>query len=520
MEPTGYIPYCTVDQLHAALIARELSVTELVEVFLQRIESVNDSGAALHAIVEVNPDVDQIAAKLDNELRAGISRGPLHGIPILLKDNIDTADRMMTTAGSLALVGSAPAYDATVAHQLRGAGGVLIGKTNMSEWANFRSTSSTSGWSARGGQCRSPYASDRNPSGSSSGSAVAVAAGLCTVALGTETDGSITSPANNNGIVGLKPTVGLTSRAGVVPVSATQDSVGAFGRTVADVAHVLNAIVARKPDPNDLATVRGASNSRPDYTFHLKHNGLSGARIGVARSGFFGRSAHADRIAETAVLAMADAGAVIIDPADIDTASQLGFLGPHELPVLLCEFKDGINAYLNRRHGLSVHSLADCIAFNEAHADEELRLFGQDLFLRAQQTDALETAGYRDALRESRRLARDLGIDATLRRYNLDAIISPAGSPAWITDHVNGDHIVLLPSSPAAQAGYPLLTMPAGQVDGLPVGIVFMGSPYAEHKLIELGYAFELATQGFTPPFIGPPASLAQLPNNRVIQQR
>ena len=298
MEPTGYIPYCTVDQLHAALIARELSVTELVEVFLQRIESVNDSGAALHAIVEVNPDVDQIAAKLDNELRAGISRGPLHGIPILLKDNIDTADRMMTTAGSLALVGSAPAYDATVAHQLRGAGGVLIGKTNMSEWANFRSTSSTSGWSARGGQCRSPYASDRNPSGSSSGSAVAVAAGLCTVALGTETDGSITSPANNNGIVGLKPTVGLTSRAGVVPVSATQDSVGAFGRTVADVAHVLNAIVARKPDPNDLATVRGASNSRPDYTFHLKHNGLSGARIGVARSGFFGRSAHADRIAE------------------------------------------------------------------------------------------------------------------------------------------------------------------------------------------------------------------------------
>lgn len=492
------IEEATIAELQAAMEDRRLTSGILVRTYLRRIEKLDPQ---LKSIIEVNPDALDIARELDRERRERGSRGPLHGIPIVLKDNIDTADKMSTTAGSLALVGAKPPTDSTVARKLREAGAVLIGKANMSEWANFRGFQSSSGWSARGGQGRNPYALDRNPCGSSSGSAQAVSANLVTAALGTETDGSIVCPSSICGIVGIKPTVGLVSRTGVIPIAHSQDTVGPMCRTVADAAAVLGAIVG--PDPEDSATAESVGRFHTDYTQFLDPNGLKGARIGVARQVYFGYSPEADRIIEEAIQVMRDLGAEIIDPADIPTAREIATFEA-ELEVLLYEFRHDIDAYLARLIESPVRTLEDLIAFNEAHADEELRYFGQELFLLAQQKGPLTDEAYRKALEKNRRLGRQDGIDAVMEQYQLDAIVAPTGSPAWKIDLINGDHFLGASSSPAAIAGYPLITVPAGYAFGLPVGITFMGRAYSEPTLIRLAYAFEQATKVRKPPKLLP----------------
>lgn len=488
----------TIAELQAAMEDRRLTSRILVRTYLRRIEKLDPQ---LKSIIEVNPDALDIARELDRERRERGPRGPLHGIPILLKDNIDTADKMSTTAGSLALVGARPPADSTVARKLREAGAILLGKANMSEWANFRGFQSSSGWSARGGQGRNPYALDRNPCGSSSGSAQAVSANLVTAALGTETDGSIVCPSSICGIVGIKPTVGLVSRTGVIPIAHSQDTVGPMCRTVADAAAVLGAIVG--PDPEDPATAESAGRFFTDYTQFLDPGGLRGARIGVARQVYFGYSPEADRIVEQAIQVMRDLGAEIIDPADIPTAQEIATFEA-ELEVLLYEFRHDIDAYLARLVESPVRTLEDLIAFNEAHADEELRYFGQELFLLAQQKGPLTDEAYLNALEKNRRLGRQDGIDAVMDRYQLDAIVAPTGSPAWKIDLINGDHFLGASSSPAAIAGYPLITVPAGYAFGLPVGITFMGRAYSEPTLIRLAYAFEQATKVRKPPELLP----------------
>lgn len=492
------IEEATIAELQAAMEARRLSSRILVRTYLRRIEKLDPQ---LKSIIEVNPDALDIARALDRERRERGPRSPLHGIPILLKDNIDTADKMSTTAGSLALVGAKPPADSTVARKLREAGAVLIGKANMSEWANFRGFQSSSGWSARGGQGRNPYALDRNPCGSSSGSAQAVSANLVTAALGTETDGSIVCPSSICGIVGIKPTVGLVSRTGVIPIAHSQDTVGPMCRTVADAAAVLGAIVG--PDPEDSATAESVGRFHTDYTQFLDPNGLKGARIGVARQVYFGYSPEADRIIEEAIQVMRDLGAEIIDPADIPTAREIATFEA-ELEVLLYEFRHDIDAYLARLIESPVRTLEDLIAFNEAHADEELRYFGQELFLLAQQKGPLTDEAYLKALEKNRRLGRQDGIDAVMDQYQLDAIVAPTGSPAWKIDLINGDLFLGASSSPAAIAGYPLITVPAGYAFGLPVGITFMGRAYSEPTLIRLAYAFEQATKVRKPPQLPP----------------
>ncbi|GBD16036.1 Glutamyl-tRNA(Gln) amidotransferase subunit A [bacterium HR26] len=492
------IEEATIAELQAAMEDRRLTSRILVRTYLRRIEKLDPQ---LKSIIEVNPDALHIARELDRERRERGPRGPLHGIPILLKDNIDTADKMSTTAGSLALVGARPPADSTVARKLREAGAILLGKANMSEWANFRGFQSSSGWSARGGQGRNPYALDRNPCGSSSGSAQAVSANLVTAALGTETDGSIVCPSSICGIVGIKPTVGLVSRAGVIPIAHSQDTVGPMCRTVADAAAVLGAIVG--PDPEDPATAESAGRFFTDYTQFLDPDGLRGARIGVARQVYFGYSPEADRIIEEAIQVMRDLGAEIIDPADIPTAREIATFEA-ELEVLLYEFRHDIDAYLARLVESPVRTLEDLIAFNEAHADEELRYFGQELFLLAQQKGPLTDEAYLNALEKNRRLGRQDGIDAVMDQYQLDAIVAPTGSPAWKIDLINGDHFLGASSSPAAIAGYPLITVPAGYAFGLPVGITFMGRAYSEPTLIRLAYAFEQATKVRKPPELLP----------------
>ncbi|HEY7985080.1 MAG TPA: amidase, partial [Ktedonobacterales bacterium] len=408
----------SIAQLQAAMTAGQVSARELVEWYLQRIATLDAAGPTLRAVIETNPDALAIAAALDAERAAGRARGPLHGIPILLKDSIDTADRMRTTAGSLALAGAQPARDAFTAERLRAAGAVLLGKANLSEWANFRSTHSSSGWSARGGQCRNPYALNRSPCGSSSGSAVAVAANLVAAALGTETDGSILCPASINGVVGIKPTLGLTSRAGVVPIAHSQDTVGPFGRTVADAAAVLTAIAG--PDPRDPATAALAGRPPVDYTQHLDPNALRGARIGIARAVYWGNSEKADAVAEAAIQALRSAGATIVDPANIPTAKAMSE-SDTELIVLLYEFKANLNAYLASAGGQpAVRSLADLIAFNQAHASAEMPFFGQEHCLAAQEKGPLTDAAYLAALASNRRMAREEGVDAVLREHQLD----------------------------------------------------------------------------------------------------
>ena len=485
--------------------AKQLTSRELVNQYLARIDAIDQRGPTINAIIELNPDALEIADALDRERASSGPRGHLHGIPILLKDNVATADKMQTTAGSLALVGSRPQQDATIAQRLREAGAVILGKTNLSEWANFRSTTSTSGWSGRGGQVVNPYALDCNPCGSSSGSAAAVSANLTAVSIGTETDGSIVCPASINGVVGIKPTVGLTSRAGVIPISHNQDTIGPHARTVTDAAIVLSAIAGA--DPRDPATQASATKAQRDYTVYLDPNGLRGARIGVARETFFGYSVWADALVDAAIETMRGAGAIIVDPADIPTAKEIS-TSPDETDVLLYDFKADIAAYLaTLEPGFPITDLAGLIQFNNEHAAQEMPYFGQELFLQAQAKGPLTDRVYQDELAKNHSLGREQGIDAALTKYHLDALVAPTASPAWKTDLVNGDHFLGASSGPAAIAGYPLISVPAGFAFGLPVGTTFMGTAFSEPTVIKLAYGFAQTTKARrTPSFL--PTSL------------
>ena len=485
----------TLGSLQDKMASGALSARTLTDAYLARIEALDRKGPALRSVIETNPDAPAIADALDRERKAKGPRGPLHGIPILLKDNIDTADRNTTTAGSLALAGSIPARDAFVAERLRAAGAVLLGKANLSEWANIRSSHSSSGWSARGGQVRNPYVLDRNPCGSSSGSGSAVAANLCALAIGTETDGSIVCPSNANGIVGLKPTLGLVSRAGIIPIAHSQDTAGPMTRTVRDAALLLNAIVG--VDPRDEATRESRGKTASDYTALLDPNGLRGARIGVARK-LFEFNPGVARLIEEALAEMQRRGAILIDPADIPHAGEYD---ESELLVLLYELKADLNAYLAALGPKApVRSLADVIAFNEAHRAEEMPYFGQELFLKAQEQGPLTTPAYTEALAKNRRLAREEGIDKVIGEHQLDAVVAPAGGPAWLTDLVTGDHFSGGSSTPPAVAGYPNITVPAGWLFGLPVGLSFIGRAWSEATLLKLAFAFEQATRHRRPP--------------------
>lgn len=480
----------TIAEMQAHMAAGELTAVELVEGYLARIDALDRHGPTLNSVIELNPDALTIAAQLDAERAAGDVRGPLHGIPILLKDNIDTGDRMATSAGSLALADHHPAQDSTVAANLRRAGAIILGKTNLSEWANFRSSKSSSGWSSRGGQTRNPYALDRTPCGSSSGSGVAVSANLCAAAIGTETDGSIVCPSHHGGIVGIKPTVGLVSRAGIVPISHSQDTAGPMARTVTDAALLLGALTG--VDGRDAITSTSQGRSTDDYTQFLDTDGLWGARIGVARN-YFGFHPLVDAIMERAIATLRAAGAVVVDPANIATAKQFG---DDEYKVMLYEFKAGLNVYLTDIDpSLPAHSLAELIEFNHLNRDRVMPFFGQDLFVLAQEKGDLTADDYLQARRESLRLAGRGGIDATLDEHDLDALIAPTGGPAWLVDWVNGDHYGGGSSSAAAVAGYPNITVPAGFVHGLPIGISFMAGAWQEATLIKLAYAFEQRTQ-------------------------
>ncbi len=480
----------TIADLASGLNIGRWSVRGLAERYLDRIEALDRRGPHLGALIELNPDARADAESLDRELRAGKSRGPLHGIPIVLKDNIETAGRMMTTAGSLALEGNYAAQDAPVAARLRSAGAVILGKTNLSEWANFRSSRSVSGWSGRGLQTRNPYALDRNPSGSSSGSGAATAANLCAASVGTETDGSIVSPSSLNGLVGIKPTVGLVSRTGIIPISNTQDTAGPMTRTVRDAALLLSIMAG--VDPADAATQAATGHIQPDYTRFLAADGLKGARIGVARK-MFTNNPTVTKLIEGALDAMKKAGAEIVDPADLPSQGQIGSA---EFEVLCYEFKDGLNAYLSKLGpNAKVHSLAEAIAFNEKNRDREMPIFGQEDFELCEKKGPLTDKAYLDALAKCRRLSREEGIDAVVAKYKLDAIVAPTSGPAWLIDYVNGDSDVGGCSSAAAVAGYPHITVPAGFVWGLPVGVSFFGPAWSEPALLKIAYAYEQLTR-------------------------
>ncbi len=495
----GLSPEPTLGELQAALGRREFSSLELVRFYSRRIHELDWNGPKLRSVIELNPEAEAIAAGLDRERRETGPRGPLHGIPVLLKDNVDTADRMLTTAGSWALVGSKPAKDAAAARKLRAAGAVLLGKTNLTEWSSFRSFQKSSGWSGRGGQCRNPYILSHSPFGSSSGAAVAVAANLCPAALGTETDGSIVNPAHVCGVVGIKPTVGLTSRSGIIPISHSQDSVGLIARTVRDAALLLGSLAG--PDPADPATTAGKDRYFKDYTQFLDRDGLKGARLGVARQVYFEHDRRTVAVMDAAIRAMRERGAIIVDPADITTAQEIKE-SQDVWTVLRYEFKHGLNAYLSTRiedpahpEGRVLTSLAEIIAFNSANRDREMPYFGQDIFEQAGATGGLNAEAYRQALANNRRRGGRDGIDAALAKYKLAALIAPTGQPAWPIDLLNGDPVTTVSSTPAALVGYPIVTVPAGSVGGLPVGISFMGGAFSERTLIRLAYAFEQATQ-------------------------
>jgi amidase len=494
----------TITDLQSRMTAGEISARSLTSAYLARIDEIdNDCSRSacekkktpgLNAVIEINPDALAIAAELDKERKAKGPRGPMHGIPVLIKDNIDTADRMQTTAGSLALVGSKPSQDSSVARKLREAGAVILGKSNLSEWANIRSSHSTSGWSGRGGQTHNPYALDRNPCGSSSGSGAAVSANLCTVAVGTETDGSIVCPSSANGIVGIKPTVGLISRAGIIPISHSQDTSGPMARTVRDAAILLGALAGS--DTRDPATADAITKMQRDYTRFLDPNGLSGARIGVARK-YFGFSDSVDALMNRVIDQMKSAGAVIVDPADLESH---GKFDDTELVVLLYELKADLNAYLASRPDARVHTLADVIAFNEQNKEKEMPYFGQDLFLKAQEKGPLSEKEYVDALNANYKLSRDQGIDAVMDKFHLDAIVAPTGGPAWLTDLVDGDHSAGGSSNAAAVAGYPNINVPAGFIFELPVGISFFGRAWSEPVLLKIAYGFEQVVKARKPP--------------------
>ncbi|MEO5669234.1 MAG: amidase [Ramlibacter sp.] len=479
----------SVDQLQHEMAAARATAQSITQSSLDRIRRLDRAGPAIQSVLETNPDALRIAGQLDAERKAGRVRGPLHGIPVLIKDNIDTGDSMMTTAGSLALVGPPAPRDAFVVRRLREAGAVIIGKTNLSEWANIRSSKSTSGWSARGGQTKNPYALERNPCGSSSGTGAAITASFAVVGIGTETDGSIVCPSSAAGLVGLKPTVGLVSRAGIIPISHSQDTAGPMTRSVADAAAVLTVIAG--VDADDAATQAAQGHIEADYGRFLKTDGLKGARIGIARKKVTGYNAHTDKLFEQAVADLKRLGAQVVDPADF---GSLGDYDDDELEVLLFELKAGLNKYLATRTGVGVRSLQDVIAFNEKNAKLEMPWFGQDLFVKSQAKGPLTDAAYLQAAERSRRLAR-AGIDDVLTQHKLDAIVAPTGSPAWLTDHVNGDSFQGASSSPAAVAGYPSITVPMGLAQGLPVGLSFVGTAWSEGKLLRLAYAYEQGTK-------------------------
>jgi amidase len=492
----------SVSDLQAGMASGKSTAYSVTEKYLARIAEIDKHGPALNSVIEINPDALSIAAALDTERKRKGARGPLHGIPVLIKDNIDTADRMLTTAGSLALLGSRPARDSFVTQKLREAGAVILGKTNLSEWANIRSNHSTSGWSGRGGLTRNPYALNRNACGSSSGSGAATAASLCALAVGTETDGSIVCPSSVNGLVGIKPTLGLISRAGIIPISHSQDTSGPMARSVRDAALLLGALAG--VDARDPATASAAGHIPTDYTKFLDAGGLRGARIGVARK-YFGFSDAVDTVMNQAIDAIKSQGAEIIDPADLDSH---GKFDDSEFTVLLYELKADLNAYLAGRPDVALHTLEDLIAFNEKNREKEMPYFGQDVFLKAQAKGPLTDKEYVVALEKNHRLARNEGIDAVMDKFKLDALVAPTGGPAWTTDLVNGDHDSGGCSNAAAVAGYPGITVPAGQVFGLPVGISFFGRAWSEPTLLKLAYSFEQATKARKPPHFLPTANM------------
>jgi len=480
----------TIADLQDGMKSGKFTARALVEQYSARIDEIDKHGPAINAIIERNPDALSIAEGLDQERKVKGPRGPMHGIPVLIKDNIDTADKMMTTAGSLALVGSKPMQDSYVTQKLRSAGAVILGKTNLSEWANIRSGHSTSGWSGRGGLTRNPYVLDRNPCGSSSGTGAGISANLCAVGIGTETDGSIVCPSSSNGLAGIKPTVGLVSRNGIIPISHTQDGAGPMCRTMRDAATLLGALTG--VDPGDSATAASAGKSYTDYTQFCDPNGLKGARIGVARK-YFGFSDAVDALMEQALDVMKRQGATVVDPAEIET---LGKFDESELLIFMYELKADLNAYLARLGpNAPVRTLKDIIDFNEHNREKEMPYFGQDLFIKAEAKGPLTEKAYLDAIEKNHRLARTEGIDATMDKFHLDAIVAPTGGPAWITDLVNGDHFAGGSSNAAAVAGYPNINVTAGFISGLPVGISFFGRAWSEPTLIRLAFAFEQATK-------------------------
>lgn len=485
----------SISELAEGMASGKYNAHSVAEGYLNRIEDIDRDGPTLRSVIELNPDALEIADELDKERKEKGVRSPLHGIPMLIKDNIDTADKMATTAGSLALVGSKPPKDAFLVQQLRKAGVVILGKTNLSEWANIRSNRSTSGWSARGGLTKNPYALDRNTSGSSSGSGAAVSANLCAAAVGTETDGSIVSPSSINGIVGIKPTVGLISRTGVIPISHTQDTPGPMARTVRDAAIVLGALAGF--DTEDRASVDRRGKSSADYTQYLNPNGLEGARIGVVRK-YFGFHPGVDKVINDALIVLKQQGAVLVDPADIPT---IGKFDDAELTVLMYELKADLNAYFKRLGAdTPVHSLKELIEYNERNSKSEMPYFGQELFLKAEAKGLLTSKEYLDALKLCRRLSRKDGIDAAMKKFKLDAFVAPTDSPAWLTDLIDSDHFLGGSSTIAAVAGYPSITVPAGFVFGLPVGISFFGTAWSEPALLKFAYDFEQATHSRKPP--------------------
>lgn len=488
----------TISQLQDGMKSGKFTARVLAEKYSSRIDEIDKHGPFVNAVIEMNPDALAIADALDQERKAKGPRGPMHGIPILIKDNIDTADKMMTTAGSLALVGSKPPRDSFVAQKLRSAGAVILGKTNLSEWANIRCSHSTSGWSGRGGLTKNPYALDRNPCGSSSGTGAGISANLCAVGIGTETDGSIVCPSSSNGLAGIKPTVGLVSRSGIIPISHSQDGAGPMCRTVRDAAILLGVLTG--VDPADSATAASAGKSYTDYAQFCDPNGLKGARIGVARK-YFGFNDAVDALMEQSIDVMKAQGATLVDPANIET---LGKFDESELLVMLYELKADLNAYLARLGpSAPVHTLKEVIEFNERNLQKEMPYFGQDLFLKAEAKGPLTDKAYLDALDKNHRLARTEGIDAIMDKHQLDALIAPTGGPAWLTDLLNGDHVAGGSSNAAAVAGYPNINVTAGLVSGLPIGISFFGRAWSEPTLIRVAYAFEQATKARqTPRFL------------------
>jgi amidase len=509
--PEFELEEATIADLQRDMVSGKQTSHSITAAYLERIAAMDRQGPSLHSVIETNPDALAIADSLDRERKQKGQRGPLHGIPVLIKDNIDTADRMMTTAGSLALEGSIPLRDSFVAQRLREAGAVIFGKTNLSEWANFRSTHSSSGWSGRGGQARNPYVLDRNPCGSSSGSGAATSANFAAISVGTETDGSVVCPSSANGLVGIKPTLGLISRAGIIPIAHSQDTAGPMARTVTDAAILLTALAG--VDSRDSATAASKGHASPDYTKFLNADGLKGARIGVMREKFFGFNDSVDALMATAIDDIKRLGAVVVDPTEIPTN---GKYDDTELEVLLYEFKADLNKYLaSLGPKAPVKTMADIIAFNEKNKDREMPYFAQELMVRSQAKGPLTEKKYLDALAKNHRMSRTEGIDAVMIKHKLDAIITVTGGPAWVTDVINGDHYTGGYSTASAVAGYPHITVPVGFAFGLPCGMSILGRAWSEPKLISIAYAFEQATKHRRAPKFIPTLGADMIPSDK-----